>query len=583
MTDQPPEPQPPRLGESLLGRLFRKVSINQGDHAPEETEDRAKSVRSVSSTYATSTTSARSLPNQAVDPPNGLDGSNPGPPPEILPPPRPLTIEPEHTSRLSSAYPSLTAMQGDASDLEENSVPRRHVPLPPQPTAAEPTRIVLPSAPPPPPQVIRVIYRDHDRPIPPTSEPAPPSTYSPPGQNRGANSTAGGTRNQEFRGILPHQLGPSRAFAPSVDNSSDSSRPGRISLDDDKPPRLLCLDGSGGVRGLSSLLLLKEFLYRVAKHKRFTGDPSAKILPCEYFDMICGTGTGGLIAIMLGKLRMTVDEAIEQYLNLSKRIFAKKKWIWKEGRYSARNLELAVKNIVGERALILKLPGYDLPSTSLEDRGKRIMMRESKSDPKLCKVFVCARQVNDSCEEVNIRSYSFDKSQQEDLTIWEAARATTASPYFFKPLRIPAGNGRRVGGVYIDAAVGHNNPIKRLLVEARREFPKIENAFILSLGSGIQDLIHLPHSTRLPSFRYLEALAFLHKVAVDCESVHQDVSKELHKTPYFRLNVDRGVHGISHDAWNQVDAIYQSTMAYTQRGETDNYIDQVVDAFIKLM
>jgi patatin-like phospholipase/acyl hydrolase len=27
-------------------------------------------------------------------------------------------------------------------------------------------------------------------------------------------------------------------------------------------------------------------------------------LPCDYFDLIGGTGTGGLIAIMLGRLRM---------------------------------------------------------------------------------------------------------------------------------------------------------------------------------------------------------------------------------------------------------------------------------------
>jgi patatin-like phospholipase/acyl hydrolase len=26
--------------------------------------------------------------------------------------------------------------------------------------------------------------------------------------------------------------------------------------------------------------------------------------PCEYFDLMCGTSTGGFIAIMLGRLRM---------------------------------------------------------------------------------------------------------------------------------------------------------------------------------------------------------------------------------------------------------------------------------------
>lgn len=35
---------------------------------------------------------------------------------------------------------------------------------------------------------------------------------------------------------------------------------------------------------------------------RRTGAPEAH--PCDYFDLIGGTGTGGLIAIMLGRLRM---------------------------------------------------------------------------------------------------------------------------------------------------------------------------------------------------------------------------------------------------------------------------------------
>jgi len=64
-------------------------------------------------------------------------------------------------------------------------------------------------------------------------------------------------------------------------------------------PRLLSLDG-GGVRGLSSLLILREIMEEVGRRKRIKPPP----LPCEYFDLIGGTSTGGLIALMLGRLRM---------------------------------------------------------------------------------------------------------------------------------------------------------------------------------------------------------------------------------------------------------------------------------------
>ena len=70
--------------------------------------------------------------------------------------------------------------------------------------------------------------------------------------------------------------------------------------------------------------------------------------PCDYFDLIGGTSTGGfvlssmiclpsvpwlcalltltprLIAIMLGRLHMTVKDAIEAYLELSKDVFVPK-------------------------------------------------------------------------------------------------------------------------------------------------------------------------------------------------------------------------------------------------------------------
>ena len=60
------------------------------------------------------------------------------------------------------------------------------------------------------------------------------------------------------------------------------------------PLRVLKLDADGwgtdggGVRGISSLHVLKAIMKQVA------GDPNAK--PCDYFDMMCGTSTGGYVA-----------------------------------------------------------------------------------------------------------------------------------------------------------------------------------------------------------------------------------------------------------------------------------------------
>jgi patatin-like phospholipase/acyl hydrolase len=43
--------------------------------------------------------------------------------------------------------------------------------------------------------------------------------------------------------------------------------------------------------------------------------------PCDCFDLIGGTSTGGLIAIMLGRLRMTTTECRDAYRELSAEAF----------------------------------------------------------------------------------------------------------------------------------------------------------------------------------------------------------------------------------------------------------------------
>lgn len=43
--------------------------------------------------------------------------------------------------------------------------------------------------------------------------------------------------------------------------------------------------------------------------------------PCEIFDLILETSTGGLIAVMLGRLGMTVEECLECYRTVGQKVF----------------------------------------------------------------------------------------------------------------------------------------------------------------------------------------------------------------------------------------------------------------------
>ena len=111
--------------------------------------------------------------------------------------------------------------------------------------------------------------------------------------------------------------------------------------------RLLALDG-GGVRGLSSLMILRRLMAAV--------NADAPPKPCDYFDMIGGTSTGGLIAIMLGRLQMTIDECIDAYTSLSDKVFEKKYYCVNikgklQGKFDAAELKRSIERILTDRSL----------------------------------------------------------------------------------------------------------------------------------------------------------------------------------------------------------------------------------------
>jgi hypothetical protein len=49
---------------------------------------------------------------------------------------------------------------------------------------------------------------------------------------------------------------------------------------------------------------------------------------------------------MLGRLRLTIDEAIHQYSQLAKHVFSETKWWGQDGKFKESRLEQVIKEIV---------------------------------------------------------------------------------------------------------------------------------------------------------------------------------------------------------------------------------------------
>lgn len=77
--------------------------------------------------------------------------------------------------------------------------------------------------------------------------------------------------------------------------------------------------------------------------------------PCDYFDLIIGTGTGGLIAIMLGRLRLDLETCKEVYVRMTRKVFETDKTIagipYRSTLFKASKLEEAIKECVREHTV----------------------------------------------------------------------------------------------------------------------------------------------------------------------------------------------------------------------------------------
>ncbi len=99
------------------------------------------------------------------------------------------------------------------------------------------------------------------------------------------------------------------------------------------------------------LILLHDFMHKT--YSEIHGEPPEPDQlpkPCDYFDLIAGTGTGGLIAIMLGRLRMNTKDCMRVYVQMTRKVFETDKTIagipYRSTLFKASMLEDAIRACV---------------------------------------------------------------------------------------------------------------------------------------------------------------------------------------------------------------------------------------------
>ncbi len=236
-----------------------------------------------------------------------------------------------------------------------------------------------------------------------------------------------------------------------------------------KLTRILSIDG-GGIRGIipgQILVSLEE------KLKKLDNNPNGRI--ADYFDLIAGTSTGGILTCIYlcpdkkdpKRPRFSAAEAVDLYLERGDEIFDVTFWqkLKSAGgvldeKYSADELEEALMDYMQDLKLSELLKPCLVTSYDIKRRKGHFFTQHTAA-----------------------------KKDAENFYVRDVARATSAAPTYFEVSRI-----KSFGNEYyplIDGGVFVNNPTlcayaeaRKLKFDAKRNKPTAKEMAILSIGTG---------------------------------------------------------------------------------------------------
>ena len=230
--------------------------------------------------------------------------------------------------------------------------------------------------------------------------------------------------------------------------------------------KILAIDG-GGIKGLYSSTILEHL------EKEFN------IQMTDYFDMICGTSTGGLISLALS-LGISANEISKLYSQKGEKIFPQKSKLTQrfrqflyKGKYSDKQLEETLRDLFGNRTIGESKNLLCIPSYSITD-GRNFIIKYDHRDGNL--------------------------GRDNSMSYVDAALATSAAPTYFPVCQLSYYNDKQL----IDGGVWANNPSLVGFIEAIRFFVgknrKYDSIEILSISSLKKNKTVKPFSKRYKSF-----------------------------------------------------------------------------------
>ncbi|KAH8822474.1 hypothetical protein DL96DRAFT_352619 [Flagelloscypha sp. PMI_526] len=303
--------------------------------------------------------------------------------------------------------------------------------------------------------------------------------------------------------------------------------------------RCLSFDG-GGLKAICQALTVREMLHRLQTDRQLDRPPKA----AEYFDIICGSGFGGLLAIMCGVLHLTGDELVNEFVALCSAVFDPNLDIAKR----TSKLEEEVKRIV-------------VKYSPAEEGGE---YRKMVCDMAACKTFVCAVPSSNVTYPRLFRNYRSRLNASPDCSLWEAGQATTAVPELFSSISI---GSEHIRENFVAGDLRWNNPTDILTREVENVFKGRHITCIVSIGSGHPGHLSLSHG--------LEDL--FSRIAQDCEQLADDMERRFEHASdvYRRFSVDQGLQDLPIELSN-LHAVVSHTHSYLQGSQTSRHIDALL-------